>query len=384
MSLSVGATNGSDTYGNSATITASLLTSTRNGKLSATAFPLFNRLSSTRQVRSVEPETNRRHRIQKSLTSWFIIGYTVPIMAVDLPRTSTIARPLGGDSRTAVDSISTPPEPPGHRFAVLAGRQAVTSAVAAEIENLGYGALWLGQLSGADLALVEPLLAATRSMTVGTAILNIHTAPAENVAAAYHRIEQRFPGRLVLGLGTGHREFCTPQLRPYSSLSAYLDRLDAAGIPRRRRALAALGPRMLNLARDRTAGSLPYFVPPQHTRMARAILGSDAMLAVGQVVVAHDDPALARLLTLPTMSLYLRLSNYTRNLRRLGYHEDELNGFGSHRLVDELTAHGDFDVVADRLRRHLHAGASQVAVCVASADTDLLPTVRGLAPRLGL
>ena len=150
-------------------------------------------------------------------------------------------------------------------------------------------------------------------------------------------------------------------------------------MPVQRRALAALGPRVLDLARHRSAGALPYLVTPEHTRSARARLGPDALLVAEQKVVVDTDPRRGRSIGRDRVSPYLRLSNYVANLRRIGFDADDVTLPGSDRLVDALAIHGGPETVADGLRAHLAAGANQVAIQVLSADDDILPVARALA-----
>ncbi|MGB8406410.1 MAG: LLM class flavin-dependent oxidoreductase, partial [Mycobacterium sp.] len=134
---------------------------------------------------------------------------------------------------------------------------------AAEIERLGYGAIWPGGSPAADLAFVEPVLAATENLIIATGIVNVWTAPAAQVAESYHRIEAAYPGRFVLGIGIGHPEHTNEYRKPYDVLVEYLDELDAAQVPVSRRVLAALGPKVLRLAADRSAGAHPYLTTPE-------------------------------------------------------------------------------------------------------------------------
>lgn len=259
--------------------------------------------------------------------------------------------------------------------------QGFTPEAARELEELGYRALWLGGSPPADLGVAESLVAATESLTIGTSIVNIWTAPAAEVAESFHRIDQRFPGRFLLGIGAGHREADGPgAVKPYDALVAYLDELDAAGVPKAGRALAALGPRVLDLARDRTAGALPYLAPPEHTEIARTTLGADALLVAEQKVVVDDDPERAREIARRMVPMYLGLVNYVSNLRRLGFSEEDLTTPGSDRLIDILALHGTPAEIAAGLVAHLDAGADHVAI--QALNQDYLAALRALAPEL--
>ncbi|MEV6391548.1 LLM class F420-dependent oxidoreductase [Nocardia xishanensis] len=266
------------------------------------------------------------------------------------------------------------------RFGAWRGYQGVTPQEARELEQLGYGTVWLGSSPPAELPVVESLLAATDSLTVATSIVNIWSASAKIVADSFHRVEERFPGRFLLGIGAGHPEFNGPYRKPYDALVEYLDELDEAGVPKQRRALAALGPRVLELARDRTAGALPYLVTPEHTRRARAVLGADALLATEQKLVIDEDPERAREVGRTIVPMYLGLGNYVANLRRLGFDDADVTAPGSDRLVDQLAVHGSAERVAEQLRAHLDAGADHVAL--QALGSDYLGTLRALAPLL--
>ncbi|MFX0580554.1 LLM class F420-dependent oxidoreductase [Nocardia nepalensis] len=265
------------------------------------------------------------------------------------------------------------------RFGVWRGYLGFTPADAQELEQLGYGTLWLGSSPPAELPVIESLLDATESITVATSIVNIWTAPAKQVAESFHRIDARFPGRFLLGLGAGHPEHQGEYRKPYDALVEYFDELDAAGVPKERRALAALGPRVLKLAAERSAGALPYLVTPEHTARARAVLGEGALLATEHKVVLDEDPARARATARPRVEFYLDLQNYVANLRRLGFTEDDVTKPGSDRLYDALVAHGTPESVVDQLTAHLTAGADHV---VLQALDDEPATLRTLAPFL--
>ncbi len=268
------------------------------------------------------------------------------------------------------------------RIGIWIGHSNIGADVAQELERLGYATIWLGFSPPAELDTADPLLDATERLTVGTSIVNIWTADAKRVAESFHRLEAKYPGRFMLGIGAGHRENNADYRKPYGALVEYLDELDRAGVPKQQRAMAALGPRMLELARTRTAGALPYLVTPDYTRWARAQLGPEALLVSEQKVVLDDNPEQARKVGRARVGPYLRLSNYVANLRRIGFDDDDLTFPGSDRIIDALAVHGDQDTVVAGLRAHLEAGANQVAVQILSADHDILPTARALAGRI--
>jgi len=238
-------------------------------------------------------------------------------------------------------------------------------------ESLGFPTAWLGfgQASISDLALVERVLDATTNITVATAIVNMWTNDAAEIVEAYQRIAVHYGDRFLLGVGVGHPESITTFRQPYAVMVDYLDQLDAGGVPEDRRILAALGPRALKLAADRTLGTHPYLVVPDHTRDARQLLGPDAVIAPEQMVVLETDPTIARGIGRAWVAdPYLKLRNYTNNLRRYGYTDDDIDGGGSNRLIDALVLHGSNDEIATALHAHLDAGADHVAVQVLTAD----------------
>jgi len=237
---------------------------------------------------------------------------------------------------------------------------------AAELEELGYSAIWFpGSSGGPVFEMAATLLEATRHVPVISGILNVWAHEPAEAAAGYARLSEAHPDRFLLGLGVGHPHQRPGEWgRPLSTMREYLDALDAADppVPRDERCLAALGPRMLELARDRSAGAHPYFVPVEHTRRAREILGPDALLAPEQAVVLETDPARAREVGREHTVGYLRAPNYVNNLRRLGYGDDDLADGGSDRLVDALVAWGDHDAVRRRIEEHREAGADHVCI----------------------
>jgi probable F420-dependent oxidoreductase len=255
--------------------------------------------------------------------------------------------------------------------------------VVAEVEALGYGAIWLGGSPGGDLKVVDDLLDTTEHLAVATGIVNVWKDDAATMAADYHRISARHPGRFLLGLGIGHPEATKEYRAPYATLVSYLDELDKLGVPVEGRALAALGPRVLKLAADRSAGAHPYLVTPEHTRLARQIMGPGKLLAPEQKVVLETDPERARAIGRPRVAKpYLGLTNYVSNLRRLGWTEADLANDGSDALIDVLAVHGDGDAIARGVTAHLDAGADHVAVQVLARDP--LPALRALASSLKL
>ena len=271
-------------------------------------------------------------------------------------------------------------------FGIWRGTPQVTPELAAELDRLGYGALWLGGSPAADLEIVDRLLAATSGLTVGTSIVNMWQSDPATVARSYARIEASYPGRFVLGVGAGHREATPEYARPYDTLATYVDRLLGAGVPADRLVLAALGPRVLRLAADRTAGAIPYLVPPEHTRQAREILGPDQLLAPEHKAVLDADIERGRALGARRVRVpYLSLVNYTSNLQRLGYTDVDLVDGGSDRLVDALVAHGSPEQVAAQLTAHLTAGADHVCIqLLTETNADPVPQYAELATALGL
>jgi probable F420-dependent oxidoreductase len=255
-----------------------------------------------------------------------------------------------------------------------------------QAETLGYPTAWLGfgRASIGDLALVERVLDATSSIVVATAIVNMWTNDPADIIAAYQRIAVRHRDRFVLGIGVGHPESITTYSQPYATMVEYLDRLDAGGVPVERRILAALGPRALELAADRTLGTHPYLVVPDHTRDARRLLGPDVIIAPEHKVVLETDPGIARGIGRPFVANpYLKLRNYTSNLRRYGYTDDDMSEGGSDRLIDALVLHGTTDEIAAGLHAHHDAGANHVAIQVLTANgDDPMPAYRQLGHAL--
>jgi probable F420-dependent oxidoreductase len=247
-------------------------------------------------------------------------------------------------------------------------REAALDA-ARELEELGYSRLWFSAGFGDHVPQrFRDLLDGTERIGVASGIVSIwHAAPAE--AAAYaHDAERAHPGRFLLGLGASHAVLVdgdgTSYRKPYSKMVSYLDALDAAGLKPEQRILAALGPRMLELSRDRAAGAHPYFVPAEHTIEARAALGPDRLLAPEVAVVLDADPATARATARQYTTGYLALPNYTNNLRRFGWTDGDFTDGGSDDLVDALIPWGTPEQVAAGIDKHYQAGADEVAIQV--------------------
>jgi probable F420-dependent oxidoreductase len=272
------------------------------------------------------------------------------------------------------------------RFGVWRGAWQTTPDIAAKLEQLGYGALWLGGSPDGDLAIVDELLDATNGLTLGTSIVNIWKDDPVLVAESFRRIESRNPGRFILGVGAGHPEATQQYASPYAALQTYVDRLLEHDVPAQSLVLAALGPKVLRLAATRTAGAIPYLVPPEHTRLARELLGPGPLLAPEHKVVADTDPERARALgSRRVRNPYLGLVNYTSNLRRLGFTDDDLGGNGSTRLIDALVAHGTGEQIGEQLTAHLDAGADHVCIqLLTEADADPMPGYEAVAAALGL
>jgi len=259
---------------------------------------------------------------------------------------------------------------------------------AAELEKLGYGALWSsGGFDPGFSPRFAQLLASTERITVASGIVSIWAGAPEDVGPAVADLEATYPGRFLLGIGTSHDAIVADYTRPYSKMVAYLDALDAlpTPVPPQRRVLAALKPRMLELAAARAAGAHPYFVPAEHTLRAREALGPGPLLAPEVAVVLETDPTKARELARLYASIYLPLPNYAGNLRTLGYTDDDIDHGGSDRLIDAVIPWGDAERVAARVRQHLDAGADHVCIQVVAGHHDFpLAGYRALAPALGL
>lgn len=271
------------------------------------------------------------------------------------------------------------------RYGVWLASRSVSPNVARQIESLGYGAVWVGGSPDADLSWVEPALAETSTLQLATGIINIWASPAGQLAESFHRIESAYPGRFLLGIGVGHPEHTDVYQKPYEALVEYLDELDGASVPTSRRLLAALGPKMLALSAERSAGAHPYLTTPEHTAQARELLGNTVFLAPEHKVVLTENADEAREIGRRNVEFYLDLSNYLNNWRRLGFTDNDVRKPGSDTLIDAMVAHGTAEQVAAHLDRHLAAGADHVAIQVLGGpDGKLLGALEALAEPLGL
>lgn len=243
------------------------------------------------------------------------------------------------------------------------GDHGETAEAAAELDELGYSALWVpGGVGGDITGDLDRLLNATERLTVATGILNIwkHT-PAE-IATWWKELPEAKRARVLLGLGVSHAHVVGDAYRkPLSVMRDYLTQLDEVGLPPEARCLAALGPKMLELARDRSAGVHPYLITPAHTALAREALGPDKLVAPEQGVILESDPVRARELGRAALAHYQPYPNYQNSWRRLGFSDDEIGSL-SDRLVDALFAWGDAGKIAERVNKHFSAGADHVCL----------------------
>lgn len=245
------------------------------------------------------------------------------------------------------------------------GDHAQSIEAAAELDELGFGALWVpGGVGGNVLGDLERLLAASKRMAIATGILNIWKHDAREVAAWWHGLEPELQKRVLLGLGVSHpHAIGDVWQKPLGKMRDYLAKLSDAGLPSNALCLAALGPKMLELAKERTAGVHPFLVTPEHTASARAAIGPGKLLAPEQGVVLEADPSRARELARKALSQYQTYPNYMNSWRRLGFSEEDIRD-GSDRLVDALFAWGPMDRIVERVNDHFSAGADHVCLQV--------------------
>jgi probable F420-dependent oxidoreductase len=263
---------------------------------------------------------------------------------------------------------------------------------AAELEELGYTAGWIPDVGGDVFGALRDLLEATTTFVAATGILNLWMHSASEVGEGFAALEADHAGRTLLGIGVSHHLLIDnthpgEYTKPLAKMRAYLDELDAESptVPADRRVLAALGPKMLELARDRAGGAHPYIVTPEHTAEARATMGDGPLLAPEQHVILETDATKARELARQSLTIYLQLPNYVNNWRRLGFTDDDFADGGSDRLVDHIVVWGDEAAIAARVQAHLDAGADHVCVqAITGAENTELARAewRTLAPAL--
>jgi probable F420-dependent oxidoreductase len=266
------------------------------------------------------------------------------------------------------------------------------AAAATELESLGYSALWIPDVGGDLFGPLANLLGATSTVTIATGILNVWMHTPEVAAAEHARLSAEYGARFLCGIGISHRPLIDhvnapgTYQKPIDTMSAYLDGLDAAATPLAisDRVIAALGPKMLELARTRSAGTHPYLVTPELTAKARAGIGPDGLVACEQGVVLESDPTKARAIARAHLATYLGLPNYSNNWKRQGFTDEDIADGGSDRLVDALVVWGDEGAIAARVQEHRDAGADHVCVQVLTSDPAALPLAewRALAPAL--
>jgi probable F420-dependent oxidoreductase len=262
----------------------------------------------------------------------------------------------------------------------------------AELEALGYRAVWIPEAMAREVVShATLLLAGSSSIVVATGIANIHARAPQATALAQRLLTETFPGRFVLGLGVSHAFVVERMLQqrydtPLDRMAAYLDAIDAlvgepAAAPR---VLAALGPKMLALAKERSLGAHTYMAPVEHTEWARRVLGSGPLLVPSVKAVLDTDAGRAREIAADAVGPTLRMPAYRDNVRRFGFGDDDVASGPSTRLLDALVAHGDVDAIVDRVQAHLAAGADHVCVEVLTDDGEELPSAawRELAPAL--
>jgi len=269
--------------------------------------------------------------------------------------------------------------------------------LARQLEEMGFPTLWIPETIGRDpFVTATLLLSATKTLKVATGIANIYARDALTMANTQRSLEEAFPGRFLLGLGVSHSHLVDrvrhhDYSKPYSKMVQYLDDMDNALFmavgPSERPAtvLAALGPKMLKLSADKADGAHPYFVPVDHTAMARETLGADPILAPEQMVVLDTDRERGLQTARNGMAVYLRAPNYVNNLKRFGFTDDDMDNGGSEKLVDAIVAVGDVKTAVDRVEQHFAAGASHVCVQVLGEDLRSVPASgwRELAAGLG-
>ena len=238
-------------------------------------------------------------------------------------------------------------------------------------EQLGYGAWWVG--GSPHVPDIRPILEATTTLVAATGILNVWNNDPADTAQQDARLRAEFPGRFMLGVGIGHPEATSDYTRPLATMRTFSDGLDAASAPPPvpERCIAALGPKMLDLAGERSAGTHPYFTPVEHTRFARERLGPGKLVAPELTCVVDTDTDRARATARAFAERYLGLRNYTQNLLNHGFTEADIANGGSDRLIDAVIPHGTPEQIAEAVHAHLDAGADHV--CLQALGEDGIP-----------
>lgn len=259
------------------------------------------------------------------------------------------------------------------------GDPAESADAAAELDELGYSALWIPDVGGKLFDAVENLMAATTRSVIATGILNLWMHAPEDVAASFARLTGAHGDRFLLGIGVSHAPLIDARepgryRKPLAATASFLDAIDATDqpVPVDRRALAALGPKMLSLAASRTAGAHPYLVTPEHTASARSTLGEGPLLLPEQTVILSDNADDAREIGRGWLRSYLAMPNYANSMLRIGFSEDDVTHV-SNRLVDAIIAWGDEDAIVRRVSEHTEAGADHVCIQVLVSDPNAYP-----------
>lgn len=259
------------------------------------------------------------------------------------------------------------------------GDPAQSAEAAAELEELGYTALWIPDVGGPVLDSVAHLLASTKHTVIATGILNLWMHEPSEVAASYASLTKTHGQRFLLGIGCSHAPLIDAKepgrfRKPLAATRSFLDALDAAEqpVPVEDRVLAALGPKMLELAATRTRGAHPYLGTPEHTHQAREVLGEGPLLLPELTVMLTENRAEARAIGTDWLRAYLALPNYANNLLRSGFTAEDLSSV-SDRLFDAIMAWGDEDAIVRRVDAHKQAGADHVCVQVLTADPQEFP-----------
>lgn len=254
----------------------------------------------------------------------------------------------------------------------------------AEVEEMGFSALWVPEaVLREPFASTALLLSATKKLVLATGIASLHARTAQTMQAGWKTVSEAFPDRFVLGIGVSHAPMVqgvhkAAYDKPYSTMVDYLNAMDAglyfspAPSSTPRRVLAALGPKMLQLAAERTDGAHPYFTPVEHTAFARTTMGADAFLAPEVAVILETDATKAREIARGFMKTYTRLPNYANNLKRFGFTDGEIIDQND-RLVDAIVGWGSTDAVVSKIKEHFDAGADHVCIQVLTDATGTLP-----------